>query len=120
MTEDLMVDNIPARVARDQAEIVDQLGELGYALPGTITVRTKTCGKRNCRCHEDPDLRHGPYVQWTRTVDGKTVTKQLSAEQLDRYQGWFDNTRLLRELVERLQTVSSDAIMAAEGWGAES
>jgi hypothetical protein len=27
MTEDLMVDNIPARVARDQAEIVDQLGE---------------------------------------------------------------------------------------------
>jgi len=115
-----MDDRIPARLAREQTKIVRQLGEVGFALPGTITVRTKTCGKANCRCQDDPDLRHGPYIQWTRTVDGRTVTKQLTAEQLDRYQAWFDNTRLLRELVDRLQTVSTDAIIAAEGWGAES
>lgn len=115
-----MADNVPARLAGQHTEIVRRLGEFGYALPGTITVRTKTCGKANCRCHDDPALRHGPYILWTRTVEGKTVTKQLSADHLDRYQAWFDNNRLSRDLVEQLQTVSIDAIMAAEGWGAES
>jgi hypothetical protein len=115
-----MNDDIPARLVRQHTDIVRHLGDLGFALPGTITERTKTCGKPNCRCHDDPDLRHGPYIQWTRTVDGKTVTRQLTGDQLDRYQAWFDNTRLLRDLVDQLQTVSIDAIMAAEGWGAES
>ena len=115
-----MSDDIPARLARQHTEIVRQLGELGYALPGTMTERMMSCGKSNCRCHDNPDLRHGPYYQWTRTVDGKTVTKQLSRDQLDRYQTWFDTTRRLRDLVEQLQTTSIDAIMAAEGWGAES
>ena len=112
--------DVPAPQADRHAEIVDRLGQFGFALPGTITVRTKTCGKANCRCHDDPDQRHGPYIQWTRTVDGKTVTKQLTTEQLERYQAWFDNTRLLRDLIDQLHTVSIDAIIAAEGWGAES
>ncbi len=115
-----MDDDIPDLHTDRQAEIVRQLGDLGFVLPGTITTRTKTCGKANCRCRTDPDQRHGPYIQWTRTVDGKTVTKQLTTDQLDRYQAWFDNTRLLRDLVDQLQTASIDAITAAEGWGAKS
>ncbi len=114
-----MDDDIPAAQAREQAEITRQMGDLRFALPGTITIRTKTCGKANCRCQDDPDQRHGPYIQWTRTVNGKTVTKQLTAEQLDRYQAWFDNNRLLRDLVDRLHTASIDAITTAEGWGAK-
>jgi hypothetical protein len=105
---------------RQQHEIARRLGELGFALPGTITERTKSCGKQTCRCRDDPDQRHGPYIQWTRTVDGKTVTRQLTRDQLDRYQAWFDNTRRLRDLTDQLHTVSIDAIIAAEGWGAES
>lgn len=114
-----MDDDVPAAQAGEQAEIARQLGDLGFALPGTITTRTKTCGKANCRCRTDPDQRHGPYTQWTRTVHGKTVTKQLTTEQLNRYQAWFDNNRLLRGLVDQLQTASIDAITAAEGWGAK-
>jgi len=26
----------------------------GPALPGTLTVRSYACGKRRCRCHDDP------------------------------------------------------------------
>jgi hypothetical protein len=34
------------------------------------------------------------------------VTKFLTAQQLDRYQTWFDNARLLRELVSKLEAAS--------------
>lgn len=103
-----------------QHEIARRLGEVGFALPGTITERTKTCGKPTCRCRGDIDQRHGPYIQWTRTVDAKTVTRQLTRDQLDRYQPWFDNNRQLRDLTEQLHTLSIDAIIATQGWGAES
>jgi hypothetical protein len=112
--------NAPAAQTRQQREIARRLSELGFALPGTITERTKSCGKQVCRCHDDLTARHGPYIQWTRTVDGTTVTKQLNRDQLERYQAWFDNTRQLRELTDQLHTVSIAAIIAAEGWGAES
>jgi hypothetical protein len=112
--------NPPAAQTRQQREIARRLSELGFALPGTITERTKSCGKQTCRCRDDPDQRHGPYLQWTRTVDGTTVTRQLTRGQLDRYQPWFDNSRQLRDLTEQLHTVSIATIIAAEGWGAES
>jgi hypothetical protein len=105
---------------QQQHEIARRLGELGFALPGTITERTKSCGKPTCRCRDDPAQRHGPYIQWTRTVNAKTVTRQLTRDQLDRYQPWIDNTRQLRELTDQLHTISIAAIIAAEGWGAES
>ncbi|WP_429860940.1 DUF6788 family protein [Brevibacterium spongiae] len=64
-----------------QARIADALAQIGFVLPGTITERMRRCGKPNCRCAQDTTALHGPYIQWTRTVAGKTVTKQLSAEQ---------------------------------------
>jgi hypothetical protein len=44
------------------------------------------------------------------------VTKFLTAQQLDRYQTWFDNARLLRELVSKLEAASLLAMETAEGW----
>jgi hypothetical protein len=59
--------DIPARHARQRTEIVRRLGELGFALPGTITERTKSCGKPTCRCRDDPDQRHGGVPPLSRT-----------------------------------------------------
>src|ERR1019366_1362880 len=52
-----------------------QLTGLDYALPGTLARRFMRCGKTNCRCKSDPPPLHGPYLHWTRTVAGKTVTR---------------------------------------------
>lgn len=103
-----------------QARIAEGLAQIGFVLPGTITERMKRCGKPNCRCANDPAALHGPYIQWTRTVDGKTLTKQLTTEQWARYRSWFDDARQLRQLLSRLEAVSLDAIHQAEGWGAKS
>lgn len=102
---------------RAQQRIAARLAQTGFALPGTITHRMMRCGKTGCRCQDDPPQLHGPYIQWTRTVDGKTVTKLLSQDQLARYQPWFDNARELRQLLNRLEALSIEAITTAEGWG---
>ena len=75
---------------------------------------TDAAARRNLA--SDPPTLHGPYIQWTRTVAGKTVTKFLTAQQLDRYQTWFDNARRLRELVSKLEAASLLAMETAEGW----
>jgi hypothetical protein len=96
-------------------EIAAIAGE-GALLPGTLLVRWQACGKTPCRCKADPPQLHGPYVQWTRKVAGKTVTRRLSGEELDRYRTWFDNARRLREAVSELEGLCLHAASATEGW----
>ena len=54
------------------------------------------------------------YIQWTRTVDGKTVTRYLSQDQLARYQEWFDNARRVKEIVAKLEIASLHAVEQSE------
>jgi hypothetical protein len=91
------------------------LTDADYALPGTLARRYMRCGKANCRCKADPPELHGPYLHWTRTVAGKTVTRTLTEEQASRYQHWFDNARRLRELITELEARSLRAFLDAEG-----
>jgi hypothetical protein len=101
-------------------EILAELAEISYALPGSIVVRSTTCGKTTCRCKADPPELHGPYLSWIRKTGGKPTTRKLTPEQEQRYRPWFDNNRrlqdLVAELVAELQTQSIQAIEAAEGW----
>ncbi len=107
---------IPAETHAERRRIVAELGEMGFTLPGTISVRTVTCGRATCRCASDPDQRHGPYIQWSRTVKGRTRNKMLTPEQLERYQPWIDNGRRLRDLAHQLETLSLEAMRTAQGW----
>jgi hypothetical protein len=101
---------------RRHAEIVQALGETGFALPGTLLLRYNKCGKPNCRCKQDPPVLHGPYYQWTRRIDGRTVTRVLSNEQGERYGEWFDTAQRVRQLVAELEALSLNIAAAAEGW----
>jgi hypothetical protein len=105
-----------AKARRAQQRLARELAEIGFALPGTLTERHMRCGKAHCRCKADPPTLHGPYLQWTRKVDGKTVTRLLSPDQRDRYQDWFDNDRKLKDLISRLEMLSLQAITETEGW----
>lgn len=108
---------IPEAAERERQRIVRALSELGFALPGSITERLQRCGKQHCACKADPPQLHGPYLQWSRAVKGKTVTKVLTPEQLRRYQPWFDNGRRLRELAHELNELSLTTIRTLERWG---
>jgi hypothetical protein len=96
------------RAARDR--IAAGLARAGYALPGTLTVRSYACGKQNCRCHASPPRLHGPYAEWTRKIAGKTVTRRLTPAELAEYQPLFDNAKKLRALLAELQDLTLDII----------
>ena len=108
----------PPDPSADQARAAIQaaLGQIGFCLPGTITIRRARCGKPRCACAADPPSLHGPYIQWTRTVHGKTVTRLLTPAQYQAYAPWFANARRLRALAAELETLSLAEMARAEGW----
>ena len=98
------------------AAIAAEIAALGLTLPGTLTERPMRCGHQRCRCHADPPQLHGPYHQWTRKINGKTVTRFLTDDQLTDYQPWFDNHRRLRELIAELETLALAIAEADPRW----
>jgi hypothetical protein len=99
-----------------RAAIAAALGQIGFCLPGSIAVVRTRCGKPGCACAARPPSLHGPYIQWTRTVSGKTVTRRLSPAQYQAYAPWFANTRRLRALAAELEALSLKEMARAEGW----
>jgi hypothetical protein len=94
--------------------LADQLSHIDGLLAGSVVVRHMRCGKPTCACKAEPPALHGPYIQWTRSVGGKTVTRFLTAEQLARYQDWFDNARRLKELIAKIEIASLHAFDAEQ------
>jgi len=105
-----------AQDRRRKDRLLAQLASSGFALPGTFLERWICCKKPGCRCCADPPQLHGPYYQWTRKVDGKTVTRLLSEEQMERYREWFDNAKRDRALLGELEALSLAIAESAEGW----
>lgn len=102
--------------ARDQ--IAGRLADAGFALPGSLLQRTMRCGKPNCACAADPPRLHGPYHQWTRKIDGKTMTINLADDQFERYGPWFAEARRLRVLLSELEELSLRIAERGERWTA--
>lgn len=92
--------------------ITKAMAATGPALHGSVEVRHTRCGNRRCACHGEPPKLHGPYIVWTRKVEGRTVTRVLSEEQLEDYQSLFDNSRRLRELVAELHDLTVEIVEA--------
>lgn len=59
---------------------------------------------------------HGPYIQWTRSLEGKTVHRRLSEEQLEEYQGYFDEATRIKELLTKLETVTVSMVERDPRW----
>lgn len=96
----------PAARERRRATITAEIAVLGLPLPGSLVERRTRCGNTGCRCHADPPQLHGPYLTWTRKVEGKTVTRTLDTTQADALRPLLDNSRRLRELTTELEALA--------------
>jgi hypothetical protein len=101
---------------RERRRAALALCDAGFLLPGTLAVRSYSCGKPNCACHVSDEKKHGPYIQWTRSVQGKTVHRRLSEDQLEEYQPFFDEARRIKELVSKLETVTLHMVERDPRW----
>ncbi len=103
-----MADDLQQLRSRHQA-LAARLGQLGFAVPGSLVRRYTTCGKPGCRCQSSPPRPHGPYYQLTRKIAGKTITRRLSDAQAARYAEWTANQREQRRLLTEMQAISRQA-----------
>ena len=104
--------NDERRLARLRArfhERAQELSELDFLMRGSIIERFSRCGSPGCGCHDDPPRLHGPYWQWSAKVKGKTVTRNLSERQVERYREWMDNAQRLDHVVAELFELSAEA-----------
>lgn len=104
------------RYDRLKQELASLATRIGFALPGSVQSRFFECTRRNnCRCHDDPANRHGPYHYWIRTVQGKTVSIGVSDEQLAVVREWIENSRRLDRAVKQMQEESLRALALMAG-----
>ena len=104
-----MADAELARLRRDYRATQDQIRQLGFVAPGSVIERRTVCATPGCACHADPPTRHGPYLQYTRKLDGKTLTRRLTGEQAERYREWIANRRRLDQLTDQMDRLSHQA-----------
>ena len=68
---------------------------------GSVSERFMKCGQKECRCQHDPQARHGPYFTLTRSEEGKTRSRYLSAEQAALARQHVEAGHEFRKQVER-------------------
>lgn len=71
----------PADAPADVRELATALSRPKAMRRGSVSERTIKCSKPSCACASDPKARHGPYFSLTRSVEGKTQSRFLTAEQ---------------------------------------
>jgi hypothetical protein len=84
----------------------DQIRDIGFIALGSVIERFTVCGTPSCRCHAEPPAKHGPYFQYSRKLDGKTLTRRLTSAQAERYREWIVNRRALDQLVDQMDQLS--------------
>jgi hypothetical protein len=90
-------------------DLAAQIAQIGIIAAGSVTRRFTRCTSVGCRCNADPPTLHGPYWQWTAKVNGKTVTKRLTAQEAALYREWIGNDRRIRALLDQIRKVDAKA-----------
>lgn len=96
------------RYDRLKRELAALAARMGFLLPGSVQSRFFECTRpnNNCRCHDDPANRHGPYHYWTRKVNYKTVSVILTEEQLSRVRECIETNRELQRFLKQMERES--------------
>jgi len=95
-------------------EIRRLIGRLDFVASGTVHVRTKVCGRKNCKCATDPTQRHGPYHEWTRSKDGKLLHRVVTPEQAELLHRAIANYREIQGLLARWEEETASEILSPE------
>ena len=100
-----------AQIRRRTVDIRHTINSFDFVSSGTLHVRTKVCGRPNCRCAIDPDARHGPYYEWNRRLDGRLVHRVVSQEQAKLVKRAIDNYREVKRLISRWEAETVEEIL---------
>ena len=102
------------RIRARSQELRRLIGRMDFVASGTIHVRTKVCGRKNCKCATDPEQRHGPYHEWTRSKDGKLQHRVVTPDQARLLQRAIANHRQIQALLATWEEQTASEILNPE------
>jgi hypothetical protein len=95
-------------IATQKKQLSQELASLGDLLFGSLIGRMMQCGKQGCRCHRDPEYRHGPLYYLSDNQGGKTrwvyVRKSQVEEVRESLARGHRAEEIIRELAELKRT----------------
>lgn len=94
------------KLLKKYAELQKQLIQIDYICNGSVMSLYRKCGKSNCGCKEDHQMRHGPYFVWTRKEKGKTVTRSLSEKQAEHCSEYIQNFKKIESIIEEMKKIT--------------
>lgn len=104
--------NKKVKLQQEYAVVKKQVIQIGFIMEGSLSKRYLTCGKKTCRCRNNPSQKHGPYYLLTWKRNGKTVTQFIPQTLAILYEEWIQNRQSLSNLFKQMQTISKKAINA--------
>lgn len=87
-----------------------ELADIGFICNGTLMSTYRKCGRPGCACSDDEEMRHGPYLIWTRKENGKTVTRSLPEKQATLCRQYMENFRRMESVIEEIKKISVQMI----------
>ncbi len=99
-------------LAKNERELYSKvrrlLNEPGL-LRGNLVEMNRRCGKKNCRCHSEPESRHRALCLGL-SLNGKHRTIYIPAEWEERVREWTTRYAELRELLEEISLASLERL----------
>lgn len=93
-------------------ELRRQLAAIGDLRPGSLVQNYRRCGRPECFCADKQHRGHGPYWLLTWSVNGKTRSRSIPAQQVAATQAQIAECQRLRRLVADLIAVSEQVCQA--------
>ena len=79
--------------------IKEKMAGLAEIRPGTLTEQYNVCGNPSCRCKDKKNpKKHGPYYQLSYTRYGKSTSKFVKKENVDKVKKQIRDYKLLMKL----------------------
>ncbi len=97
--------------ARSQ-ELRRLIAAMDFVASGTLHVRTKVCGRTNCKCATDPEQRHGPYHEWSRRKGGKLLHSVVTAGQARFLERAIANYRKIQSLLAKWEEETAAEVLS--------
>jgi hypothetical protein len=98
------------KLEKKYADLQKQFVQISYICNGSVMHLYRKCGKPNCGCKDNPQMRHGPYFIWTRKEKGKTITRSLSKKQAERCLEYIENLKKIEKIIEEMKKTTIQMI----------
>jgi|SRR5215469_5501602 len=74
-------------------------------LRGNLVQMRRTCGKKSCRCHSDPDSKHASLYLGV-SIEGKHKMIYVPADWEQRIKDWVDRYSQARTLLQEISAAN--------------